>query len=655
MASLGRIPIVEHTVHRIAFHTLAAASTFSLFALGVQLSFLPKLSQIISSNQLPMVDRTRLVAVAMGYSALCMAGVATVSRRVELRSNSVSVTHVLRDTASFFRPLALLAWLPTLLKWDVQSVELVAALVFVAYGWALLTTCHVALVAVPTSSWTPRRVPPIVSRHLPLTLLCTLTVGFATYFTHFSHLHHLRLQTHSFDLAIFDNLFWNLLHNKPFKASPVLGPEGSHLQFHATFLAYVFLPLYRLRPGAETLLVIQSCVSAAALPAAYLYSRGRGCSPWLALGFAAAFALLPAAHGPLFYDFHFLTLAAPFVIFCLWALECGSLAAFCLAWLFAVLLREDVSAGLFCAALFYLTRREHLARATALACASLLYFGAVKFVVMPLFSPSNSATFTHYYNGFLPEGQSGFAAMVLTLFTNPLFAVKTIFTREKCLYLVLLFGPFLGLSLKRCSALLLFMFPALATLLAPHYPPLSQISFQYTYLWIPYIFLAAVVTVTESRLSLPYRTAAVASLCVTSLLFGFTWGAYSRDEPFRGGFRTVGFSITDGERERHKQLHTLIGLIPVTASVAATETEAAHVSTREDIFTFRFGHQDADYLLVNADEARHLPSKKVMHDALRSGKYGLLERQGDFLLWKRGASTAKNPEGLAALRLREVR
>ena len=82
------------------------------------------------------------------------------------------------------------------------------------------------------------------------------------------------------------------------------------------------------------------------------------------------------------------------------------------------------------------------------------------------------------------------------------------------------------------------------------------------------------------------------------------------------------------------------------ASVAATETEAPHVSNREDCFTLRFGHDNADYLLVSINEAKLGATRKHFTQAVSSGQYGFLRQSGGFMLWKRGAPQDKNAAGL---------
>jgi hypothetical protein len=84
--------------------------------------------------------------------------------------------------------------------------------------------------------------------------------------------------------------------------------------------------------------------------------------------------------------------------------------------------------------------------------------------------------------------------------------------------------------------------------------------------------------------------------------------------------------------------------------VAASETEAPHVSRRANCYTLRYGHHHADYLLVSAnsldpDTAAHTRA------AVATGDYGLVDRAGPFTLWRLGADRSRNAEGLGHLGL----
>src|SRR6185437_8098618 len=64
-----------------------------------------------------------------------------------------------------------------------------------------------------------RRLP----RWLPPVLLALMILGFGTYMAVFGIINHYRLQTTSYDLAIFDNLVWRLARGHWFSSTPAFG------------------------------------------------------------------------------------------------------------------------------------------------------------------------------------------------------------------------------------------------------------------------------------------------------------------------------------------------------------------------------------------------------------------------------------------------
>jgi uncharacterized membrane protein len=504
-----------------------------------------------------------------------------------------------------------------------------------------------------------RRHPHLYARTPPI-LLALLVIFVAGYLAYYTILNHYRLKTASWDLAIFDNLMWNLIRGKWFAASPDLGRTGSHIQFHANFLFYLYAPIYALYQHAETLLVLQAVlVSATAIPI-YLITRLKLGSSWIGVLFAYLYLIHAPMHGPVFYDFHDLTLA-PFwicwVIYCYEAEKKGWLIFF---WICALLVREDTSAVLAAGCMFELVSGKRVRWAIIGGVLSSIYFVVVKFFIMPLHRTwSEANSFTWIFVGLIPPGESGFAGVLRTIVSNPIFTFNSLLDQEKLTYIVKMMGPVLLLPFRHPRTWILFIPPAMFTLLSSGYKPMYQTFFQYTSNYTGYIFFASAITLAWwrdndallglRRLRVP---AALVAMALTATMYSYSHGAIFQHHNFVGGFRQVQFEITKDDERHHRDLYELIALIPPTASVAATETEAPHVSNRRFCFTLRFAYEDADYLLMTIDEARSEPTThQIVQQALATGLYGLVQRKGNFLLWKRGFSKDKNEQGLKLIGL----
>lgn len=488
---------------------------------------------------------------------------------------------------------------------------------------------------------------------LPFALTVVAATGTVLYFAYYTIQHHYRLQTSSWDLAIFDNMMWNLCRGEWFKASPDLGRTGSHIQFHATFVAYLLLPFYALRQQADTLLFLQALIVGSGAIPLYLLGKLKTQSGFIGLLLAVAYCLHGPLHGPVFYDFHFLTLAPFFVWWVLYFFETGRRKLLVVAFVVTLLLREDVAACLSLAGLYLLVGRQRPWWAFWGGLLAAVYFVAMKFAIMPLHrSAADKETFTWMFKDLVATGSQGYGGVLKTILTNPLYALNAMLEQEKVSYLLKMFGPVLLLPLRSARPWILFVPAALFTLLSSGYKPLYQTYFQYTSNWTPYLFYATAVVLGELRAAPNGRVrqrAAGWALAAAAVLFSYHHGAILQQENFRGGFRNVSFERTEADKKKYAELMELVRMIPKTASVAATETEAPHVSNRADCFTMRFGHDDADYLLLSIAEARTGNTRKHFKQAVDSGHYGFVRQSGGFMLWQRGAPKDDNEKGLALI------
>jgi uncharacterized membrane protein len=628
------------------------ALTGAALGLGVALLQVTDLAAFASKNSLPKEVRTTMVAIVV-LGALVFAlpplGYLLFRRsRAEL-ARIERLSHALC-------PLGFLGPLPLLFDWKTfADRQLLLALALTMWGLGLERALRASLAVIQKpvlgALATACRV---VGRYAWIGVLA-LVVWFAVFCSYYSVMQHYRVQTTSYDLGIFDNLFYNLIHGEWFKVTPDLGRNGgSHIHMHATFAAYVLAPFYALRPQADTLLVMQAVVVGLGAFPFYLLARHRLENALLGLTFAYLYVIYGPIHGPVFYDFHFLTLAPFFIGWTLYFFETGRTKLLAVAWVLTLLLREDMSALLAGAGLFYLLSAQRVRWALAFGVVGVGYFVLMRFLVMPLHGNASGEYQPHvgYYKDMIAPGDHGYGGVLKTMLTNPGYTFQVLVQETKLRYLLELMGPFLLLPLRHSKAWLLLLPAAMFTLISTDYPPPVSRGFQYTMFWVPFLFLGALITLTSWRQQPngPVRIlSAVVAMALAGTVFSYHHGPLFQHNTFKGGFRKIQFEVSPSDRERRTHLYSLIAKIPPHASVLATENEVPHVSNRPDCFTLRAMYEEADYLLINIHEARGGRSKEHMKRALDTGKYGLVESVGIYQLWQRGAPQDKNVRGAAVL------
>jgi uncharacterized membrane protein len=603
------------------------------------------------------------MALGIGIAVL-LGGLVLLARR---RENGAALVERLGRRAA---PIILVGWLPLLFDarlWPGHELTMLILIAF--FGLALQALARVSLSTAPVlADILPRLGPTFATarrvradlaaslatnRWLPWALLGLGMAGYAFHFSYHTLQTHYRVGTAAFDLGLESNVVWNAMHGaRLFKASPLGGPDAVYTGLHQPYFAYLLAPLYALAPRPQTLLVLQSCMIALAAVPLFLLARRR-LGAGLALVLALSYLLYPPAHGSNLYDFHYQPLSVFFLLFILYFLEerRDILAGFCIVIAFS--LREDISSLVAVLGLYLVLTGIRPRAGVVVMLVGGLFFGVLKFLIMPRYLGGVNA-YVDQYKNLLGQGDLGFAGVLKTVFANPFFTLNTLVERDKLIYLLQIFTPLAFLPWRRPIGMLCCVPGFFFTLLATQYPPLIQISFQYTAYWTPFLFIATIAAFDRLRererdgLVPPTTHRAWAVALVGAMLVGsFQFGAILNKSNTRGGFGPYRFGLTADDIQRHNNAHALIAQVPPMAKIVGSELVVPQVSSRPDAYTLRTGVFDAEYLLFEVPCGGEERNRAV--EALSNNSFGVVDVKGEFVLAKRGAPTTRNKEILARL------
>ena len=449
---------------------------------------------------------------------------------------------------------------------------------------------------------------------------------------------HARMLSSTYDLGLFENLFWNTLHGRH-----GIALDDHYFVEHAELLLYVLLPIYALAPRAETLLVLQAIfMVGAAVPLYFLAERWLR-SAWLALVVVLAYLAHPALHGPAFYDFHFLSLSAFFLLWAAYfhARRVGG-AAFWIAVLLALSCREDVAMGVAVlgAGLAWNARRGNprvVRLGLLLFVVALAWFVLVKFVWMRQFGPPR---FAGYYSELISPPANGFGGLLLTLLSNPLYTLSRLLTEQKLLFALQLLVPLAFLPLRYRRAWFLLLPGLLVIGLANSGSTIVSVYFHYATHFLPLAFVAALFALgVRSRRS---RVPQVLALGFGSLVSAARFSAFHAPGP-TDPFPHVSFHWTAENAARLEAFRNLVAYLPPAASLAAGEHEGSHLARREILHDLKMGIGDCEYILYSGLSLRW-GGRGEIERVLGDGSYGVVDISDDFVLLKRGQATTRNAE-----------
>lgn len=633
--------------------------------LAARLFLLPTeaLDSFLSGNTLEAPVRKRVLIQMFAAMALPLVASGLIVAR--FRSDGV---HWLSIAGDRLAPLIVACFVPTLLnyrQWYSQPlpylvmlgavVLILERLLWRAFGGstALASAPHAFARFEFRPAIGPNADPPVsaAARYLPLAAVLIAATFYAIHASYYTILRHQLLGTAGFDLGIFDNLMFNALHGRPFK-STVAVPDGSYLSNHAEYGMFLFAPIYALRPGSESLLVLQSTfIGFAAVPLYYF-----ACTQLprvLAAAIACVYVFYAPMHGANYYDFHWMPQSMLFFFWIFYAIATNRRIAIAVLTVVICSIREDAALGLIATGLYLIIVGYRPLLGAILTGVSAVWFVIVKFIIMPWAGPW---WFADIYKDLVAAGESGYGSVVKTILINPNYFIRQLLNETKAAYTLHLLAPLAFLSVRN-PALWVLMLPGFfVTLMTTGYAPTTSITFQYVTHWVPFLFAGAVITLRlrGERLGGAAAKAGVAALCFGVLCHSYVFGAIFQHNTFIGGFSRVQFEMSNEERQRYKDLREIAAKIPPDASVAATELEIPHVSTRLDAYTLKVTAGDAQYLLIARS---HLDddARRRIRDSAVDADYGLVAQKNDFYLLKRNFTSPGTADALSALGLHKMR
>ncbi len=474
---------------------------------------------------------------------------------------------------------------------------------------------------------------------------CLLAIwgAYGWFFTDLAITHHRAMGSRTIDLGLYDNIFYNSLHGRWLACTFIKGE--THLSAHFDPILVLLAPLYKFYPRAEMILGLQSVWIGSGVIPMYLLARHHLGSRVHGVLLAACYALHPALHGANMYEFHSLTLATVPMLWTLYALQAGRMKAYWLLLFVSLLVREDISLMMSMVGVTCLLLPGKGLRLTGL-CTVLfcfVYFVVVKAVFMTSADVTNSGSgsysFAYYYSEMIPGGK-GVGGLLLTLVTNPTFALRHALEEPKIIYLVKIFGPLLLIPLATKSWRLTLLYGLAFTTLATRDAVFST-AFQYSTALLAFAFATVPIGVkqlSEGKLAQAYglspnrmRHALVFGALAASLAISYKFGGVIDNQAFKGGFSRIIRKPTPDQIEHYKWMEETKAKIPPKASLGVTNKIGPHVSNRKDVYFY--GQKNVQYVFVDEKELKK--DRLTKHKkSVEQGKLELLSRRGSYALFK---------------------
>jgi uncharacterized membrane protein len=498
------------------------------------------------------------------------------------------------------------------------------------------------------------------ARHTaPALVLVLLWAGYAFRFSTLAITNHHALSTSIRDLGYYDNSVYQTIHGRLLGCSFI--DSGYHVAAHFDPILILISPLYLIYPRAELLLVLQSIWLGSGVVPVYAIAANKLQNRFAAVTLAAMYLLHPALHGMNLYEMHSLSLVTPLALWLLYFFETRAFVWYWGMLVLVLLCREDVPlltllVGLYAIRLHALDGAKGSTERLVRVGWKTMVVSAVYFVVAKAgfqtswggkIGGARPFSYAYYYEDLIPN-KNDVPGLLISLFTNPVFALRTCLAEPKVLFVITVFLPLAFLPFFAKRARILLVYGMLFCLLASRSAVFS-VHFQYPATLLPFAFAITPIALAQladraatTRGSQGGRLLAfsiLAAAFAATVLVSWKYGAIVENETFRGGFRSVVRELSTEQQETYRFVRSQADKIPISASVAATERMGPHISNRRNAFLVPDQLDEApvfsvDYFFVDEGELSSHDLKRLQ-GKLHAGQFVEVGRLKKLAVYKR--------------------
>lgn len=403
------------------------------------------------------------------------------------------------------------------------------------------------------------------------------------------------------DLGVFDQAVWGIVNGAPFlNTYNPFGLSINWLGFHFNPILLAFAPFYLIHPAAEWLILFQAvAISITAWPL-YLVARQATGSEQAAFLWSLAYLFNPFVLNAAAWDFHPVSLAAPFMALGVLAVERRQPWLFGLACLFLLLIQEHYGVAVAGFGLLWWLRNRSPVPAIAAVCLGIAHAVLVFGVIMPALSPTGSHIMMSGDLGQLSRygwlGESP-GEILGNVFSHPILVARLVLDDlAGAKYLALLLLPLLVTPLVGIE----FLLPALADLAANLLSanPMPRGIFSYHSIGLMPVLIAAGMH-GASRIASRWRRYSPGDIAKL-VLWGSLVLAYFTG-PFPLPYAKNYWQPRAWPLERESVVSEVRRLLPPEASVSAQANIAAHLSQRYLIHPFPTKVGEADFIVLRLE------------------------------------------------------
>ncbi len=461
-----------------------------------------------------------------------------------------------------------------------------------------------------------------------------LILAVAVYTLYFSWLtisRHQSLFSGRYDLGNMEQTVWNTSQGRIFAmTNPGTSEFCSRLAFHADFLLVLVVPIYKIFPFTETLLVLQALLVALGAVPVFLIAKHIFCTlrDLIPLFFSILYLLSPIMQRANIYEFHSEVPGTTFLLFTFYFLLINRKKMFLSFFFLSLISKETVSLVLAAICFWGIIKNKNRALCFGLFAFCLFYFIVfVKFII-----PANNASLgRHFALRQFSDGNENLSQVIKNYAGNPRQIIEAISKNKGGEYFLNTIYSTGGLAIFSPLAFLFSLPPMLINMIAKG-DEFRSFNFQYS-------ATAVCGLIISSIYGLQFLLRKVKKIIIfplVSIILLYHLYHFS-PLPLIGSSPYLDF--LKYQYPAAGKINYWSSRIPSEKSVSATNNAGSHFAKRKNLFVFPSKIDKADYIIIAArswHEPANRKEQSIIISKLRENiNYKLLDTGEDFWLFEK--------------------
>ena len=427
-------------------------------------------------------------------------------------------------------------------------------------------------------------------------ILVLIAAGLVCYFVALTTVYrHKTFGTACHDFGLFVQMYHSLAENLTAVTTCERDYTVSHFLVHASYIFYALVPIYKIFPYAETLLVAQAILAMGGIIPLFLIAKRHNFKGVSLVFMGLAYVFCIGLIAPCYYEFHENAFLPTILMWLLWAVDGRKIIPFYIFSVLTCIVKEDAPLYVVCIAMFMFFRDK----------------GSVKRlhgIIMSAIAGSYMIIITNYltehgdgqmmtssrFGSLMIDPEGGFGEIIKNVLTDPAYFFSLLLVEHSVEFFLqvmipLLFLPFFTKKIHRF--LLMLPFVIMNMVVGAGYGYACSIGYQYIFGPVCLLLYMCIINLddmsAERKHDLPVllgSAAMILTIGTQSHNIG-TYESYQREESADGS-------------HYYSRLEDMIQSVPEDASLAIDTWLLPHAANRDEVYLFDSG----DIEVYNPDD-----------------------------------------------------